>query len=80
MFTVEHCFKERERILLNAYFHIYVCVCVCVCVCVYEIHSFLGHRVFYISVMLTFLITPITPKLLDSKEFSDGKEGCPTAG
>ena len=34
MVTVEHCFKERERILLNAYFHIYVCVCVCVCVCV----------------------------------------------
>lgn len=41
MVTVEHCFKERKRILLNAYFHIYVCV--------YEIHSFLGHRVTSVS-------------------------------
>ena len=27
MVTGEHCFKERKRILLNAYFYIYVCVC-----------------------------------------------------
>lgn len=59
MVTGEHCFKEKKNTSECIFSYIYVCV--------YEIHSFLGHRVFYISVMLTFLITSIMPKLLDKR-------------